>query len=365
MDVRTVRRSAALLLVGAVILGACGGGAGAPAAASPTATAVAAASPTASPTLGPVAPIKIAVTSLTIGNAVTYVAIAQGFFKQAGVDVTTIDNASTNLLNLVVSGQADLGQGSMTNPLTATAQGKPMTIIFDYQGNAAGGFLAGKNEYTSPTQIKKVGSGGPGTSIFGYCNVFKAALKATWDCIPMADYTTRKAAFLSGQIDGVMDVYAQLFDLVEKGQAKALIDTRDPKVRRMYLKEDTGDAGIWGLTETMTAKKESVARFMKGIAMAVQYINSHTDAEVAASVLKNPQFATFQQDALAAQEKNYRDFNHPNNGYITEASWVAALQNFALWGLGDDINSRVNLPVFSYQQRVDMTFLANAGIKGQ
>src|SRR5437762_14021580 len=102
----------------------------------------------------------------------------------------------------------------------------------------------------------------------------------------MADYNARKAAFLSGQIDGVMDVYAQLSDMVEKGQAKALIDTRKADVRRLYLKEDTGDAGIWGLTDTLKAKSEYVKRIMKGIALAVDYIDKSTDQQVAATVKK-------------------------------------------------------------------------------
>ena len=238
-----------------------------------------------------------------------------------------------------------------------------MTIVFQYQGNAAGGFLAGKNEYTSPAQIKRVGSGGPGTSIFGYCNVFKAALKASWDCVPMADYNARKAAFLSGQIDGVMDVYAQLSDMVEKGQAKALIDTRKPEVRRLYLKEDTGDAGIWGLTDALKAKSESVKRFMKGIALAVDYIDKSTDQQVAEAVKKVKAFDSFTVENLATQEKNYRDFNHPDKGYITESSWKAALAAFGLWGLGAEIDSRIDKPEFSYAQRIDMSYLEAAGYK--
>src|SRR5688572_20978057 len=269
----------ALMTVFSLVLAACGGGTGAPPATQAPVGATTAPRPT-----GPTDPIKIAVTSLTAGNKVTYIAIAEGFFKEANVEVTTIDAAGPNLLNLVVSGQADLGQGSMTNVLTATLQDKPMKVLFQYQGNAAGGFLAAKNEYTSLSQIKRVGAGGPGTSIFGYCNFFKAAAKATWECVPMESYTVRKAAFLSGQIDAVMDVYAQLYDMVEKGQAKPMIDVRKPEVRRLYMKEDTGDAGIWGLTETLEKKREAVTRFMTGIGKAVAWIDSHSDLEIAQSL---------------------------------------------------------------------------------
>src|SRR3954464_3414694 len=153
------RHILSLLVVGAVVA-SCGGAATPAATQSATAAAASSAAATATPLgTGPVAPLKVAVTSLTIGNAPIYVAIAAGYFKQLNLDVTTLDNASSNLLNFVVTGQADLGQGSNTNALVATAQGKPMSVIYNYQGNAAGGFMAGKNEYTSPMQVKRVGSG--------------------------------------------------------------------------------------------------------------------------------------------------------------------------------------------------------------
>ena len=350
---RTSRVVIASLSVFSLLLAACGG---APTTSSPSVAPTQAAATVAPRPTGPTDPIKIAVTSLTAGNAVTYIAIAEGFFKEANVEVTTIDAAGPNLLNLVVSGQADLGQGSMTNALTATLQDKPMKVLFQYQGNAAGGFLAAKNEYTSLSQIKRVGAGGPGTSIFGYCNFFKAAAKATWECVPMESYTVRKAAFLSGQIDAVMDTYAQLFDMVEKGQAKAMIDVRKPEVRRLYMKEDTGDAGIWGLTETLEKKREAVTRFMTGIGKAVAWMDSHTDMEIALSLKKVKTFDALTAENLAGQEKNYREVNHPNKGYITEAAWGVDLDGWALWGLGDAITSKIKDPIFSYKQRVDMSF---------
>ena len=352
-----------LTLVAAVVA-ACGGAAAPAPVASPTqaaATSAATTAPTAAASAGPVAPLKVAVTSLTIGNAPIYVAIAEGYFKQLNVEVTTIDNASSNLLNLVVTGQADLGQGSNTNALVATAQGKPMSVIYNYQGNAAGGFMAGKNEYTSPSQVKRVGSGGPGTSIYGYCNLYKTQLKASFECVPMADFATRKAAFLSGQVDAVMDVYAQLYDLVESGQAKALIDTRDPAVRKQYVGQDFGEAGIWGLRTTLQSKKESIVRFMKGIGMAMDFMDKATDQQVAASIRKLQIFQGTPEATFTVQENKYRAFNYPNRGYITEGSWTFALSQWAQWGLGADINDHVKDADFQFAKAVDMSFY-EAGI---
>src|SRR5688572_27828433 len=104
MRVHGLRSSMLVLLsLFSLVIAACGGAAQAPAPAAPAASAAAPAAPaapTAFPTT-PVPPLKVAVTSLTIGNAPIYVAIAEGFFKKYGLEVTTFDAAGPNLLNLV------------------------------------------------------------------------------------------------------------------------------------------------------------------------------------------------------------------------------------------------------------------------
>ena len=353
------RRSLAPIMALAFLAAACGGTpSGSTATTAPTsaATTAATAAPSAAPaTQAAVPPLTIAVISLTAGNAVTYVALAQGFFDQAGVKVTTLDNVGNNLTNLVVSGQADLGQGGAPGAFAPVYEGKQTTALFGYQGNGAGGFMVGAKNITALSQVKRVGAGGPGTSVFGYCNMYKATLKASWDCVPAADSGTRRAMLLSGQVDAELDVYPQLHDLIDSGQVNVLIDTRDAAVRKQYIGGDFPETLIWGMSDNVKgAKKESVLRFMKAIGMAVKFINTSADDVVAKSLKKVKTFDALTEAQLTLAEHDYRQFNHPNQGYISESTWSFSLGQYAQWGLGTSFDPKN--PDFAWAKRVDMSF---------
>ena len=359
-------RSVTLVFLVAVIATACGGStatstaAPSAATASSASTSAAATSSAAPATLAPAAPLSIAVISLTAGNAVVYIAQAEGFFQKAGVEVKITDNAgATNVLNLTVAGTVDLGMGGITAPLLVVPDGKQTTILYQYQGNGAGGFMLGRKDITDISQVKRVGAGTPGSSVFGYCNWYKQSLKASFECVPMADGPTRRAALLANQIEAELDVYPALQDLIDNGQGNILIDTRDAAVRKKYIGTDFGETAIWGLTANIAAKKESVTRFMKALGMAMDFIDKSSDQAVAQSLRKNQIFQSMTEDTLTKAEKAYRQFNYPNHGYITSEAWTFALQQYAGWGLGAAFDPKAD--AFSYAKRVDMSYY-EAGI---
>ena len=356
---------AIVLAIISVVVAACGGTSTSPtpAATQPTSATQAASTPAAAtPTAaGPAAPLTIAINSLTVGHAVLYVAKAEGYFDQVGVPVTFLENTGNNILNLVVSGQADIGEANASNAILATADGKPMVILYTFQGNGAAGFMIGAKSVTTVQQVKRVGAGAPGTGIFGFCNFYKAFLKLSYDCVPVADGPTRRAQLLSGQIDAVLDTYAQNADLTDSGQVNVLIDTRKPEVRKQFLgNENSAPEGtVWAPPQTLQNKKESVTRFMKALGMAMKFLDTATDQQVAQSLRKVPSFQAFAETLLITQEKGNRPVNYPNRGYITQAIWENALQTYAQFGLGSTFDPKD--PKFSFAKIVDMSFY-DAGI---
>ena len=342
----------------------CGGGTpaatGAPTAAATTA-ASAGTSATAAASSGPVAPLTLAINSLTVGHAVTYIAKSEGFFDKAGVQVTFMENTGNNVLNLVVSGQADLGEANASNALLAIGDGKPMSILYTFQGNGAAGFMIAAKKVTDIKQVKKVGAGAPGTGIFGFCNFYKAFLKLDYDCIPVADGPTRRAQLLSGQVDAVLDTYAQNADLTDSGQVTVLVDTRKPEVRKQYLgNENSAPEGtIWAPPSTLQNKKESVIRFMRALGMAMKWLDGATDQQVAQSLRKLESFQKQTEAQLIQQEAGNRPVNYPARGYITQPVWDNALQTYAQFGLGATFDPKD--PKFSYAKMIDMSFY-DAGI---
>jgi len=352
MALHVPRAPFAISIVIALLLVACGGGTGAPPATDAPAAAATPAGTAVIPNT-PAAPLTVAVISLTVGNKLVYIAKSEGYFDQLQLPVTIMDNTGPNLLNLVVSGQADVGYGGLPTAFLPVPEGKPTSILFTYQGNGAGGFVVGAKNIKSLDQVKRLGAGVPGTSTFGYCNWYKQSLKASFDCVPM-ESAARRSAVLSGQIDAALDVYAQLVDPIARGDLNVLIDTRDAAVRKKYIGDDFGETAIFALTDVIKAKSDSFVRFMRAIGMAMKFADTKSDDEIAATLKKLKTFETFTVAQLAAQEKGYRQFNHPNQGYITEANWTFALQQYAGWGLGAAFDPKS--PTYSYAQRVDMSF---------
>src|SRR5688572_1740436 len=354
MSLRITHAGSSVLLATAVLMSACGGTPPAATATNaPAVSATAAPAGTAVIPNTPAQPLTVAVISLTVGNKLVYIAKAEGYFDQLQLPVTILDNTGPNLLNLVVSGQADIGYGGLPTAFLPVPEGKPTSILFTYQGNGAGGFVVGAKNIKSLDQVKRMGAGVPGTSTFGYCAWYKASLKAAFDCVPM-ESAARRAAVLSGQIDAALDVYAQLVDPIAKGDLNILIDTRDAAVRKKYIGDDFGETAIFALTDVIKQKSDSFVRFMRGIGMALQFADTKSDDEIAASLKKLKTFETFTPAQLAAQEKGYRQFNHPNKGYITEENWNFALTQYAGWGLGAAFDAKS--PTYSYAQRVDMSY---------
>src|SRR5690242_19624142 len=100
---------------------------------------------------------------------------------------------------------------------------------------------------------------------------------------------------------------------------------------------------------------------MKGIGMAMDFMDKASDQQIAASIRKIEIFKNMPEATLTTQENKYRAFNYPNHGYITEASWQFALTQWAQWGLGTDITDHVKDADFQFAKAVDMSFY-EAGI---
>src|SRR5687767_7257200 len=112
MPFQITRTRLSVLLVTTVLMSACGGGTPAETATNAPA-AVAMPAGTAVIPNTPAQPLTVAVISLTVGNKLVYIAKAEGYFDQLQLPVTILDNTGPNLLNLVVSGQADVGYGGL------------------------------------------------------------------------------------------------------------------------------------------------------------------------------------------------------------------------------------------------------------
>lgn len=108
----------------------------------------------------------IAAGGVGVYNATPYIAEVEGYFEEAGLEVT-INQAGSNTLNLVVGGQADVGMIGATTALFPVPNGKETSLI--YANDTLAGFTyfgSSDPDVKTVNDCKKVSTGATGTSTF-------------------------------------------------------------------------------------------------------------------------------------------------------------------------------------------------------
>lgn len=300
--------------------------------------------------------LSVAVFAANAAFAHVYLAESEGYFKREGVDVTLQSNTGSNTLNVVVSGQTDLGMIGIGAPLLAAKSGKPTSVIFAHIGNANGGTVVARSGINSLAAINNVGATGLGSSSYGFCNYYKQAGHAKWNVIVLQDIPTLLAALASGRIDGACNNVANFRPQIDSKAVSILIDTRDPAMRKKYVGNDYPEAAIFGITANLQGKRQTVVAFMRAIGSAEKFLRSQSPQAVAQSMHKLQAFASIPVESVETQVRDSVPYFSPNGGYVNASVWKFALTQYNTWGLAVDPADSV----FSYNERIDMSYYDTA-----
>ncbi|MEX2375424.1 MAG: ABC transporter substrate-binding protein [Dehalococcoidia bacterium] len=143
------------------------------------------------------------------------VAMAKGYYEEAGLDVVFEEGRGSNTTaQLVGQGNYDIGHLNITNAAHAISKGIPLKIVAVYQPRTAASFigLEGKVELNEPSDLTnyRIGST-PGGSDQLSLRIFQQAndISETNLNIVSMDGSTKTTALLAGQVDVVSgDSYA-------------------------------------------------------------------------------------------------------------------------------------------------------------
>ena len=285
-----------------------------------------------------------------------FVAQAQGFFKDAGVEVTFMDNVGSNVPTVVASGQADIAQSGLGTPLVLTGQGRQTVIIFNSL-SGTGSSVMGSPGVTKLDELKdqRVASmAAKGTTTYGSAAWYNHKYKLNMDLVPFADPAAGAAALASGQVKGAVGDAGYYAEAVANGKAEYIYDTRDPEVRKQVIGDDVADAGYFGLKENLDKKREAVNRFMTAILRAGEYMDSASDEDLAADLQSFPVYQAFPKETfptLVKRARGHWTMIPPGNGFISDEAWDATLERLQYWGLDGFDKSD---PQFAYDNMIDM-----------
>jgi NitT/TauT family transport system substrate-binding protein len=312
------------------------------------------------------------VPELTLGVPVTdptfaypYIAQVEGFFDKAGVKVNFINATGTlNSIGLLTSGRDDVMLQGPSNALVPSAQGKPANVIYVLNG---GGItvpfaVLNKSSYKKPADLsgKTIGTIGATGSALAMANIASAAVKkaagAGFNVKVFGDVATLNGALQSGQIDGAMGVEGWFDAGLQNGSYRLILDPRKLSDRNLFLKGFYPESSIIGMKDNLQNKKDAVVRFLEGIAMANEWIHSHTPADTANALRQVSIFQALNPDALLSATTFQYNFLTPYEGYLSKQSWQAGFPLISNANLGLDLSK----PELQYGAIVDMSYLTAA-----
>jgi NitT/TauT family transport system substrate-binding protein len=307
------------------------------------------------------APTKVTIASAAATPifAQPYLAEALGYFDDAGVDVKILDNTGGNTANFVASGQADVGMIAAAVPLLLAQQGKDSKIIYSPQSGASAGILVGGKgvETVEDLKGKRVGTLAKGSSTYGLAALYSEKFGLDADLVPLQTNAALTGALKSGQIAGATGPYDSYAALVDAGDAKILVDTREKAERQEIIGADYPEGAVFGLAENLADHRDAMVGVLTAFDRALTYFREQPAEKVAETLRTQPGFKATPVDQLTAYVESAKNYVGINDGFISKDAWNAGLAGYALWGLsGFDPDN----PEFSYAERVDMSYLEAA-----
>lgn len=264
----------------------------------------------------------------SIFYAPQYVAIEEGYFKDAGIDLTLVTGfGADKTMTALVSGEADIGfMGSESSIYAFNEGAEDYAVNFAQLTQRAGNFLAARKEMPDFTweQLK-------GTDVLGGRNggmpemVFEYILKqqgidpdSDLSIDKSIDFGSTAAAFTGGQGDYTVEFEPGATTLEQEGVGYVAASLG---VDSGYVPYTAYSAKASYLDE----HPEVIQKFTDALQRGMDYVNSHTPEEIAQVI--RPQFVETDLDTITAIVRRYAEQDTWNDTLIFEKASFELLQD--------------------------------------
>ncbi len=263
-------------------------------------------------------------------HAPIWLAVDKGWFKKAGIDVAVTDgNGSATTVQLVGTGQYDIGWAALSNMAFAYSKGMPVISI---AGLFRKGDLALLVPKDSPIHGPKDLKGKklittPGSLESPFLDAFfaKGGLTRADIDVLNVDASAKVSTYISGKGDGVFTSTAYTLPVV------------DPKrPTRPILFADFGlnvpGFGIFTTKSELQKKGEAIRKFVSIVCGSWNYVLNGHEEEAVKAVLHNRAQARLDETLVMAQLKASLPFLHTAAsetlpiGFQDDKDWTAAIK---------------------------------------
>src|SRR5438067_5920743 len=213
-----------------------------------------------------------------------------GYFKQEGLDVTLIDEASgQSSENEVLAGQVDAGSGSYNHTIELQAKGKQMEAVVLLNvapGEAEIVSTKAASQIHSVSDLKGKNLGvtelGSGTQTLTTALLHKAGITADQvHFVPVGAGDTFIAALQQGKIDAGMTTEPTISRILSSGVGKVLVDLRSPQSTQAALGGPYPFICLFMNNSYVSSHQDVVQKLVNAYVKTLKWMHTHTAAQIA------------------------------------------------------------------------------------
>ncbi len=213
-----------------------------------------------------------------------------GYFKQEGLDVTLIDEASgQSSENEVLAGQVDAGSGSYNHTIELQAQGKQMEAVVLLNvapGEAEIVSAKAASQIHSVADLKGKNLGvtelGSGTQTLTTALLHKVGISPNQvHFVPVGAGDTFIAALQQGKIDAGMTTEPTISRILSSGAGKVLVDLCTPQSTQAALGGSYPFICLFMQNSYVNNHKDVVQKLVNAYIKTLKWMQIHTAAQIA------------------------------------------------------------------------------------
>jgi ABC-type nitrate/sulfonate/bicarbonate transport system substrate-binding protein len=222
-------------------------------------------------TAGPGTSVRISYASPAVSNLPIYAALAQGFFRQQGLEVAYVQMVPAAAIAALSNGEIDFTD-SPSNAIEGAVHGFPFRVVYS-AWTTAPWTLMGKANIQSPQQLKGrvVGTNQPGSSPYLYLQAGLKGIGLTLDDVSVRSLGGTQntyAALLAGQIDA--GVLSPPFDAQAEEQGFREVLFLGRSLQLPYV-------GLGTTTAVIRERRPIVVGMVRALLDASHWLKSHPD----------------------------------------------------------------------------------------
>src|SRR6266571_673895 len=213
-----------------------------------------------------------------------------GYFKQEGLEVTLIDEASgQSSENEVLANQVDAGSGSYNHTIELQALGKQMEAVVllniaPGEAEIVSAKAAGQIHSVADLKGKNLGVTelGSGTQTLTTALLHKVGITPDQvHFIPVGAGDTFIAALQQGKIDAGMTTEPTISRILATGAGKVLVDLRSPQSTQEALGGSYPFICLFMNNSYVNSHKDVVQKLVNAYVKTLKWMHTHTAAEIA------------------------------------------------------------------------------------